>query len=61
MFPETYSYIIFIICELNWVDAMKNIINELRDDDEDYFNSKDTSFTDGDKYYYFGNVDCDFI
>ena len=42
IFPLTYSYIMFVICELNWVDVLNNTINELSDDDEDYLISKDT-------------------
>ena len=42
IFPLTYSYIMFVICELNWVDVLNNTINELSDNDEDYVISKDT-------------------
>ena len=38
---------------------INNPISELPDNDEDYVNSKDTSFIVDDNYNYYGNVDCD--
>ena len=38
---------------------INNLINELSDDDEDYVNSKNTSFTHDDNYDYNENVDID--
>ena len=41
------------------MDVINNRINELSDDDEDYVNSTDTSFTVDDNNDYYGNVDFD--
>ena len=41
------------------MDVINNPINELLGDDQDYVDSKDTSFTDDDNQHYNENVDID--
>ena len=41
------------------MNDINNSTNELSDDDEDYVDSKDTSFTDDDNYDYNENVTID--
>ena len=38
---------------------ISNPINELEDDDDDFFPSMDTSFTSGDNNDYYDNIDFD--